>query len=211
MPPKGNCTTCFERKTRKILPLLARREGVLLPPILPGDFFADNRRKHGIIFASTSGNGVDKINQQRAKKEYLIEFLNELLLKTLPPKILIVLSVEQQVDKSALLVTKKSLSTVSSMDLAEKMEKICLPSFISHPNGMVLHVLTKSYISALSETKKIKGPSFICHPRGIELKVLNQKQSRIQSPSFVIVSAQKQSTSSSPSSLMEMDIEIVFD
>ena len=29
-----------------------------------------------------------------------------------------------------------------------------LPSFVSHPNGMILHVLKKSYIPVLSETKK---------------------------------------------------------
>ena len=38
------------------------------------------------------------------------------------------------------------------------------PSFISHPNGILLRVLKKSYNPALLETKKISGLSFICHP-----------------------------------------------
>jgi len=50
-----------------------------------------------------------------------------------------------------------------------------LPSFISHPNGILLHVLKKSYIFALSKTKKVSRSSFICHPNGIVVKVLNQK------------------------------------
>ena len=48
-----------------------------------------------------------------------------------------------------------------------------LPSFISHPNGMILRVFKKQR-SMIMKTK-ISGPKFICHPNGIVLKVLNQK------------------------------------
>ena len=68
-----------------------------------------------------------------------------------------------------------------------------LPSFISHPNGMVLRVLKTSYIPAILETKKIAGPRFIYHPNGILLKVLNQKRS--------VPCALRRSTSSSPPSV----------
>ena len=53
----------------------------------------------------------------------LSKTLNELLSETLPPKGLIELSAQQQVDKSTLLVTKKSAGTISLMDLAGKTEK----------------------------------------------------------------------------------------
>jgi len=64
--------------------------------------------------------------------------------------------------------------TLSETLLATK--KLLVPSFISHPNGIVLCVLKNSYTPTLSETKKLSG-SFICYPNGIVLQVLNQKQS----------------------------------
>ena len=71
--------------------------------------------------------------------------------------------------------------------------KMLVPSFISHPNGMVLRVLKKSYTPSLLETKYILGPRFICHLNGIVLRVLNQQQSRLH------VLKRKRSTPSSPS------------
>ena len=59
-----------------------------------------------------------------------------------------------------------------------------LPSFISHPNGIVLCVFKRQRSRIRSSSSE---PTFICHPNGIVLKVLNQKQSRIQSPSCVVV------------------------
>ena len=50
-----------------------------------------------------------------------------------------------------------------------------LPSFISHPNGILLRVFKKQ--RSMIE-KQLSGTSFICHPNGMVLKVLNQKRSR---------------------------------
>ena len=54
-------------------------------------------------------------------------------------------------------------------------KKLSLPSFISHPNGILLRVFKRqrSMIETAS-LKKLSGPRFICHPNGIVLKVLNQ-------------------------------------
>ena len=54
-----------------------------------------------------------------------------------------------------------------------KFTKQRLPSFIIHPNGMVLHVFKKQ--RSMIEKTKTSGPKFICHPNGMILKVLNQK------------------------------------
>ena len=61
---------------------------------------------------------------------------------------------KQQFDMSTVLVTKKPSGIVR-------------PSFISHPNRIILHVLKKSYNPVLLKTKEKLGPSFIYHPNGI--------------------------------------------
>ena len=74
-----------------------------------------------------------------------------------------------------------------------------LPSFVSHPNGIVLRVLKRQRSMIQTDQRRVLAkqrsspsysppssslvPSFICHPNGIVLRVLNQKQSRIQPPS----------------------------
>ena len=47
-----------------------------------------------------------------------------------------------------------------------------LPSFISHPNGILLRVFKKQRSRIEKDQRR---PSFICHPNGMVLKVLNQK------------------------------------
>ena len=59
------------------------------------------------------------------------------------------------------------------MELGGKSEKIRLPSFISHPNGIVFCVFKRQ--RSMIEMTKIFGPKFICHPNEMVLKVLNQK------------------------------------
>merc|ERR1712238_319627 len=73
-----------------------------------------------------------------------------------------------------------------------------LPSFISHPNGILLRVFKKQRSridkdQRRSSLKKILGPKFICHPNGMVLKVLNQK-----------IRPRKQSSTSSSSSSLSM-------
>ena len=51
----------------------------------------------------------------------------------------------------------------------------CLPSFISHPSGILLRVFKRQRSMIETSLKKRSGPRFICHPNGIVLKVLNQK------------------------------------
>ena len=65
------------------------------------------------------------------------------------------------------------------------------PSFISHPKGILLCVLKKSYTPALLEIKNISG-NFICHPNRILLKILNEQQIRLQlSPGAAVISKQE--------------------
>jgi len=65
-----------------------------------------------------------------------------------------------------------------------------LPSFISHPNGILLRVFKKQRSRIEKDQRR---PSFICHPNGIVLKVLNQKLRR---------------STSSLSSAMEMETKM---
>ena len=86
---------------------------------------------------------------------------------------------KQQFNMLAVLVTNQYQSTLSllkDLEETETKKRIAgakrLPSFISHPNGMIPRVFKKqrSRISSLSSE-----PTFICHPSEIVLKVLNQK------------------------------------
>merc|ERR1712238_390351 len=94
---------------------------------------------------------------------------------------------------SALSITiprPKKSSQLSAVSVIKKSLVIKPPSFVSHPNGILLCVLKKSYNPALSETNKISGSRFICHPNGIVLKVLKQharKQKRSTSSSSAAV------------------------
>ena len=99
-----------------------------------------------------------------------------------------------------------------------------LPSFISHPNGILLRVFKKQRSRIEKDQrrraslKKLSGPRFICHPNGIVLKVLNQKP-RPRTKSTSLSSAMEMemetetemeiaiSTSSSSSSMVKMDME----
>ena len=85
---------------------------------------------------------------------------------------------------SALLIMKKSSGIVPLKDLVGKSEKICLPRFISHSNGIVLRVFKRQRSRISSSSSE---PTFICHPNGIVLKVLIQKRSR-KSPFCAVVS-----------------------
>jgi len=66
---------------------------------------------------------------------------------------------------------------------SERRAKIRLPSFISHPNGILLRVFKRQ--RSMIET--ISGPKFICRPDGMVLKVLNQRARK--SPFRTAVSA----------------------
>ena len=85
--------------------------------------------------------------------------------------------------------TEQRLSS-SSMVLRNKRraQQQRLPSFISHPNGIVLRVFKRQRsmiqrdqdqrrVCAKQRSPSSSVPSFICHPNGIVLRVLNKKQS----------------------------------
>merc|ERR1712238_254049 len=112
-----------------------------------------------------------------------------------PSLLSIEVSVEQP-DTSANALVKFWQESISDIELKKENQRRArsakhLPSFISHPNGILLRVFKKQ--RPMIE-KQLLGPSFICHPNGIVLKVLNQK-----------LRPRKQSTSSSSS--MERKIE----
>merc|ERR1712238_236401 len=112
-----------------------------------------------------------------------------------PSLLSIEVSVEQP-DTSANALVKFWQESISDIELKKENQRRArsakhLPSFISHPNGILLRVFKKQ--RSMIE-KQLLGPSFICHPNGIVLKVLNQK-----------LRPRKQSTSSSSS--MERKIE----
>jgi len=112
-----------------------------------------------------------------------------------PSLLSIEVSVEQP-DTSANALVKFWHESISDIELKKENQRRArsakhLPSFISHPNGILLRVFKKQ--RSMIE-KQLLGPSFICHPNGIVLKVLNQK-----------LRPRKQSTSSSSS--MERKIE----
>ena len=110
---------------------------------------------------------------------------------------------------SALSVT----GIVPLKDLVGKSEKIRLPSFISHPNGIVLRVFKRQRSRISSSSSE---PTFIYHPNGIVLQVLNQQQIRLQSSSGAAVISKreilhalkrKRSSLSSSSSMVKMETE----
>merc|ERR1712238_351282 len=81
-------------------------------------------------------------------------------------------------------------SQLSAVSVIKKSLVIKRPSFISHPNGMVLRVFKKQ--RSMIEKTKITKPKFICHPNGMILKVLNQrsrkrKRSKPSSSSAAVV------------------------
>ena len=66
-------------------------------------------------------------------------------------------------------------------------KKLSLPSFISHPNGMLLRVFKRQRSMIMAASLKKLSARFICHPNGIVLKVLNQKPCpRKQSSSYSV-------------------------
>ena len=124
---------------------------------------------------------------------------------------------ENNVDyyNSAPIGSKPNSDTVTERNAKNGNNKQRLPSFISHPNGIVLRVFKRQRsmiqkdqdqrrVCAKQRSPSSSVPSFICHPNGIVLRVLNQKQPRIQSPSRAVVSARKQSSPSSSSMEVEM-------
>ena len=92
-------------------------------------------------------------------------------------------------------ITKIEIKTETNQQCAGVKQfsaEQCLPSFINHPNGILLCVLKKSYTPALLETKNILGPSFICHPNRIVLGVLNQQRFRLKSLSGAAVISKRE-------------------
>ena len=107
---------------------------------------------------------------------------------------------ENNVDyyNSAPIGSKPNSDTVTKRNAKNDNNKQRLPSFISHPNGIVLCVFKRqrSMIQTDQDQRRVCAkqrspsssvPSFICHPNGIVLRYLNPKLSQIQSSSCDIV------------------------
>jgi len=117
-PSERNCTTCFQTKTINIIIV---------------DEYLINKEVVGYC-------SIERFGGETEKKTCLPSFISNptgMLLRLLKQK-------RSTMDKQiTLLVRKTSLGTVSFKlkDLAGKTEKkIRLPSFFSHPNGIVLRV-----------------------------------------------------------------------
>jgi len=82
-----------------------------------------------------------------------------------------------------------SISQLSAISVTKSLA-IKRPSFIGHPNGILLRVFKRQRSRIEKDQRR---PSFICHPNGIVLKVLNQKLRR---------------STSSLSSAMEMETKM---
>ena len=95
---------------------------------------------------------------------------------------------ENNVDyyNSAPIGSKPNSDTVTERNAKNGNNKQRLPSFISHPNGIVLRVFKRQRsmiqkdqdqrrVCAKQRSPSSSVPSFICHPNGIVLRVLNQK------------------------------------
>ena len=100
-------------------------------------------------------------------------------------------STEQRLSNSSMILRKRctekqpiSISTSAYLSVTKRLSE---PSFISHPNGIVLRVFKKQQsriqkdqlrVGAKQRSPSSSVPSFIDHPNGIVFRVFTQKQVR---------------------------------